>query len=916
MILSISRLRRSFWPAFASPLIGLAALLCLIAAIPAFAAAPAVPPGPSGISGSVPNGVLRETLPNGLRVVVVPDRLAPVVTTQLSYLAGSNDAPPGFPGTAHALEHMMFRGSEGLDRDQLAEVGALLGGVYNASTTETVTQYYYTVPAADLGVALHIEALRMRGLSLNQADWEQERGAIEQEVSRDLSSPIYNYFSKVQSILFAGTPYENDALGTRPSFNKTDAALLRSFYERWYAPNNAILVIAGDVDPQAALAGAKAAFADIPRREVPSHATVNPLPVAAETLALPTNFPAGLIAIAYRMPGLKSRDFAAADILGDVLGSQRGALYGLVPAGRALDAQFSYQAKADVGFGIGYAGFPKGEDPAPLLADMRQVFAAAAHDGVPPELVEAAKRQELAQLAFENDSISGLARSWSRALAFQGLDSPEDIARAYSAVTVDDVNRLARTLLDPDHAVTAILTPDSTGRPVASNGFGGVESFNSAPDHPVTLPSWASAALATPHQPAPPELPDVSILPNGLRLVVQPEHVSHTVSVYGRVRQVTETQEPPGQDGVAALTDDLFSYGSASLDRIAFSKAIDDIAATERAGTNFSLKVLTPQFEPGMRLLAEHELHPAFPKTAFPVVRNQLARSLAGMLQSPDYLFSRALSQAMLPPDDPTLRQATPETVTSLTLADVHAYYAATYRPDLTTIVVVGDVTPEEARRVVSATFGDWQAIGPTPSINLPPVGPNKPSTARVQDPSSLQDSVILAQTLGMPANSPDRYALQLGNTILGSGFSSHLYRDLRIKTGYVYSVRSALSWSRTRGDYLVSFGADEQNVDKARDLVIRDIKAMQQGEVSDAELTRAKAQVLRRLPMQQASVPAIARLYLGLIDLDLPLDVETLAAQRYSDVTPAEIERVFAAYLRPDDFVQVIKGQPEILAP
>ncbi len=171
--------------------------------------------------------VLRATLGNELRVVIVPNRLAPAVTTELNYLAGSNDAPAGFPGTAHALEHMMFRGSEGLDKDQLAEIGALLGGVYNAATTETVTQYTYTVPADDLPVVLRIEALRMRGLSLTQADWEQERGAVEQEVSQDLSSPFYTFMAQAQSILFEGTPYEHDALGTRPSFDRTDAALLR-----------------------------------------------------------------------------------------------------------------------------------------------------------------------------------------------------------------------------------------------------------------------------------------------------------------------------------------------------------------------------------------------------------------------------------------------------------------------------------------------------------------------------------------------------------------------------------------------------------------------------------------------------------------------------------------------------------------
>ena len=874
-------------------------------------AGPCVAAEPAGLSGSVPGGVLRATLSNGLRVVVVPDRLAPVVTTELNYLAGSNDAPDGFPGTAHALEHMMFRGSAGLDRDQLAELGALLGGVYNADTTESVTQYTYTVPADDLGLALRSEALRMRGLTLNQTDWEQERGAIEQEVSRDLSSPFYTYMAQLQSILFAGTPYEHDALGTRPSFDRTDAALLRRFYEQWYAPNNAILVIAGDVQPADALAQAQAAFGDIPARALPVHNPIAVGPVAAKTLSLPTNFSVGLLTLAYRMPGLTAPDFAAADVLGDVLGSQRGSLYALVPAGKALMAQFSYQAKADVGYGVAYAAFPQGTDPAPLLAELRQVLADAARDGVPEELVEAAKRQELAQLAFENDSISGLARTWSKALAFQRLQSPEDIAQAYAAVTVADVNRLARELLDPDHAVTAVLTPQTDARPAEGRGFGGAESFNSAPDHPVTLPAWASDALASLHVPASADRPDISVLPNGLRLIVQPEHVSHTVSVYGQVRQVTETQEPPGKEGVASLTGQLFAYGTATRDRLGLRKAADDIAASESAGPGFSLKVLTPQFEPGMQLLADNELHPAFPPGAFAVARGQLGQSLAGLLTSPDYLFNRAGEKALAPADDPSLRQATPASVAALTVDDVRAYYAAAYRPDLTTMVVMGDVTPEEARRVVAETFGGWQASGPTPAIDLPPVSANVASQARVADPSSLQDSVVLAETLAVPVTSPDRYTLMLGNVILGGGFSSRLYQDLRVKTGYVYSVSSALDWSRTRAEYTVSFGADGENVDRARALVVRNLRNMQTTPVGEAELTRAKAQVLRRLPMQRASVGAIAGLYLRLADLGLPFDAQDLAARRYLAITAPEIQQAFAAALRPDDLAQVVKGPP-----
>jgi zinc protease len=868
------------------------------------AAAPCRPAEPAG-------SVLRATLPNGLRIVIVPNRLAPVVTTELNYLVGSNDAPDGFPGTAHAVEHMMFRGSEGLDKDQLAELGALLGGVYNADTTETVTQYSYTVPADNLDVALRIEALRMRGLSLNQADWDQERGAIEQEVSGDLSSPFYNFMSQAQAILFEHTPYEHDALGTRPSFDQTDATLLRSFYEKWYAPNNAILVIAGDVRPAEALAQATAAFGGIPSHELPAHKPIETGPVQPKALTLETNFPFGLIALAYRMPGLNQRDFAAADILSDVLGSQRGALYGLVPAGKALFAQFSYQAKADVGFGLAMAAFPTGDDPAPLLTDTTRIIADAAKDGVPADLVEASKRLELAQLAFQSNSISGLAERWSRALAFRGAQSPDDVSHAYEAVTVEDVNRLARLLLDPNHAVTAILTPRQAAVPVAGNGFGGAESFGSPPDHSVTLPSWAAAALAQPHVPDPGDPPDVSVLPNGLRLIVQPEHVSPTISVYGWVRQVPSMQQPPGQEGVAALMRQLFDYGTEFHDRLAFQEAADAIAAQISAGPGFSLAVLTPAFADGMRLLAENELHPAFPPDAFTVVRGQLAQSIGGQLHTPEYLFHHAIQQAVVPAGDPTLRHATPKTIMALRPEDVRAYYAATFRPDLTTIVVVGDVTPEQARRVVGETFGAWQAVGATPAIDLPPIGPNPPSLARVLDGSSLQDSVALAETFATPITSPDRYALMLGNVILGSGFSSRLYQDLRIRSGYVYSVSSDMDWSRIRADYSVSFGADAQNVDKARALVLRDLKEMQTNPVSDAELTRAKAELLRQLPMQRASIGSIAGQYLRLAELGLPLDSEQVAAARYPTITAAEIQKAFATWIRPDDLALVVKGPP-----
>src|SRR5215469_8620049 len=241
-----------------------AALVATLACWGTPAAAATAPP-----VAAADSGVSRETLPNGLRVVVVRNSLAPVVATSVNYLAGSDEAPAGFPGTAHAEEHMMFRGSPGLTANQLANIGSVIGGDFNANTREDLTQYLFTVPAEDLDVALHIEALRMRAALNTPQEWSQERGAIEQEVAQDLSEPSYVLFEKLRARMFAGTPYAHDALGTRASFNKTTATALKSFHDTWYAPNNAILVIAGNVDPQGTLAQVRHLFGDIPAKKLP-----------------------------------------------------------------------------------------------------------------------------------------------------------------------------------------------------------------------------------------------------------------------------------------------------------------------------------------------------------------------------------------------------------------------------------------------------------------------------------------------------------------------------------------------------------------------------------------------------------------------------------------------------------------------
>jgi zinc protease len=853
----------------------------------------------------------RATLPNGMRVVIIRNALAPVVTVEMNYMVGGNETPDGFPGMAHAQEHMAFRGCTGITADQTSAIFAQLGGQNNADTQQNITQYYATIPAADLDVALQVQASCMRGVDDSQAEWEQERGAIEQEVARDLSNPTYKFLDRLNAGMFAGTPYAHDPLGTKPSFDLTTGAMLKEFHDKWYTPSNAILVIVGDVDPGATLAKIKQMFGDIANHSLPAHPAIELQPVKPESFMLDSNLPYILGFIAYRLPGTDSPDYAAMQILADVLASERGDLYGMVPAGKALAAQFglaeSYP-KASIGFGL--VALPAGANSDSAIAEMRSILASYAEKGVPEDLVAAAKRSEVAQAEFQRNSIPELASLWSTALAAEGRQSPEEDLEALRKVTLDDVNRVAKKYLLNANTITATLKPVPTGKPAASKGFGGGEQVTSAPTKPVQLPSWAESALAQLKVPQNYINASDTTLANGIRLIVRTDATSPTITVIGSVKHNSDLQTPPGQEGVADLLDGLYSYGTQTLDRLSFQKALDDIAANESAGYKFSLSVLKDNFSRGVQLLADNELHPALPAEAFAVTKEQTTQFVAGNLQSPGYHTSRALDLALLPTGDPVLREATPATLSKVTLDQVKQYHAATMRPDLTTIVVIGDVTPEEAKKVVERWFGDWKATGPKPDTTLPAVPLNKASAAHVNDAQQVQDSVVLAEQLKLNRFDPDYYPLQLGTHVLGGGFyATRLYHDLRQVAGYVYTVDVSLSASKTRASYSVDYGCDPQNVSKARALIERDLNQMRTENVTDGELHQAKALLLRQIPLSESSEEAVAGGMLARAQIGLPLDEPIRAAKKYSELSADDVKAAFARAIRTGDLVQVVRG-------
>lgn len=857
--------------------------------------------------------ILRGTLTNGLRVVIVRNTLSPMVTTQITYLAGGYETPENFPGTAHAMEHMMFRDSKGMTGAQLNEMTGKMGAENNAFTTNDATQYYFMAPSNYLDILLHIEATRMRGDLLTENDWNLEKGAIEQEVSRDISNPGFLAYQEAEQTLYNGTGYASDPLGTRPSFDKTTSAVLRKFYDDWYVPNNAIFVIVGDVNLQSTWNKIKELFGAIPGRTTPERVKIKLEDFQPKTITKTTPSGSGSVLFMYRMPGQQSKDYAAEQILMDVLNNARSALSALAVEGKVLGSDAGVQAFSHGGIGQISVNFAKGAKVDSTKQELNKVIENLLKNGVPADLVEASKRAEIAQFEFNKNSSTSLASEWSNALAWQGLQSPQEAEQQLKEVTVDDVNRVARACLQSDKRVTIILTPSENGkRPPNSQGFGGTESFAGNDKLDVPLPEWAAKGLSKLEMPHWTLDPVTMKLDNGITLIVQPETISKTITLAGHIDNNAGIQEPEEQEGIGNVLGSLFDYGTTTMNRTAFHKALDEISASESAGTEFGLSVLSKYFDKGLHLLAENELHPALPQSAFDVQQKSLAQYLAGEMQSPNYKLSMALRKGLYPAGDPALRRATPATVDSLTLQDAENYFNKTFRPDLTTIVIVGDITPEKAKLMVEKYFGNWKAEGPKPDV-IPAVVPlNDSSYHLVNNAYASQDQVVMAQTLDVYLDNAERYALQLGNEILGgNGFSSRLMVDIRVKHGYAYGAGSGMSFNRTRSLFFIEYGSDPDKVKPVDSLIYRNLAEMQHTPVSDTELMNAKQFEIRSIPLEVSSVDGIASSLLSWSWHGEPLDEPMVAARYYLNLTAEQVQAAFKKYIQPANLVQVVEGPP-----
>ncbi len=822
-------------------------LLCACA-VAAFAQAPAA---------AQPASQADVTLANGLRVVVIRDPLAPVVTTVMTYGVGSNDDT--VPGVAHATEHMLFRGFDGLTSGQFADVATRMGGAYDAQTTNEYTQYYFTVPSQYAGLVLRLEAMRMTGAWMADAEWANERGAIEQELQAQESNPGYAVGMRLRARMFGDTPLAKDAGGTLHGIRTLTAAQIRAFYRAWYHPNNAILVVAGDVVPSDIVARAQAAFGAIPAARLPAHAKIAPSAPESATVNERADVPLSTVAFVYRYPSLDSADYAASLVLQTALDDPRGALTNLAAAGKAHGAAMIAGAYPEVGYAFVSAGVPTGaavDETQSLLNDTVQSYL---RGGVPPELIADAKRRLSASHAFELASIEGLAFAWADAMQ-TGQKSPLAIYNQIASVTAADVDRVLHTYLAPERRIVVVLQPNGTVQQSASTAAPVTENVAYTGGSPERPPGWAMAYFKDAlHAPAPVEHAQFYVLPNGIHLSVLPERAAPVVMLAGSIKMNQTLHAAVSKQGVLEMTSALQGWGGGGYDRRGFAAAASAIPAAVVPGSAFALRTESKNFDRALALLAAVQLHPAFPQEGLDVLRNSFAQNLAAEQSRPDWTARLAMEAALYPPADPVRKHPTPASVRGLTLGDVRAWYASAYRPDLTTIAVVGDVSPQYVRSEIQKYFGSWRAHGPKPDFHYPNISLNKTANVDVPSSDARQTTVQLTELLPVYQKDKDALALELADTLLtGEGSGSQLFVDLRKNTGYVYDVFSTLDIGKVRSTYQFTFASDPKNAQAATARLLADLHHLQTSLIGEDELTRAKETILADSVLPLASYSSI----------------------------------------------------------
>jgi zinc protease len=433
----------------------------------------------------------------------------------------------------------------------------------------------------------------------------------------------------------------------------------------------------------------------------------------------------------------------------------------------------------------------------------------------------------------------------------------------------------------------------------------------------------AAAAAGTPDRAKPPvlaplaalRLPAVQVqtLPNGLQLAVVEMHKVPVVDV-GLMVRAGAARDPQDMPGLATFTAGMLDEGAGGRSALEIAEQVDYLGASLSASAGpetatLWLHATKARLGQALDVMADVALRPAFADSEVVRQRELRKNALLQLRDQPTQIAPVAFNAIVYgthPYGHPA--QGDDASTASLDRDRVVRFYETYYRPENARILVVGDVTPAEARALIEARFGVW-AKGDVPAAPLPAPPAPAPRTFYLVDKPEAAQSVIQIGHVGVPRSTPDYYALRVLNTILGGSFTSRLNQNLRETHGYTYGARSSFSMQRLAGPFTAGASVQTAKTDSALIECFKELRRLRDEPVPGAELAKARAYITLGLPAEFETTRGAAGMFAELLNNDLPLDTYDSFIQKVNAVTAADVQRAAQRYIRPDEFAVVVVG-------
>ena len=866
------------------------------------------------VEGATVEGITEYTLPNGLQVLLFPDASKQTTTVNITYFVGSRHEGYGETGMAHLLEHLVFKGTP--NHPDIPQELTEHGSRPNGTTWYDRTNYFETFTATEenLDWALDLEADRMVNSFISAKDLESEMTVVRNEFEAGENSPFGVLMERTLSTAFLWHNYGQSTIGARADIENVPIERLQAFYRRYYQPDNSVFVVAGKFDPATTLELIEQKFGAIPRPDrsgAPLYPTYTAEPTQDGERAV-TLRRVGDVQIAmsvYHLPSGTHPDFAALDVLGEVLGSEpSGRLYqALVEQKKAASiGSFAFQLR-EPGVLLSFAEVRREgslDSAKAILTNVVESVAAQAPTAVEVDRAKASLLKNI-ELALNNSGRIGLQLSeWASMGDWRMLFIHRDRIKA---VTPADVARVAALYLKPSNRTLGLFIP--TEGPDRAE----IPAIPDITDLVADYRGDTTRSVGEEFDPSPTNIEARTVrssLPSGLKLALLPKTTRGGSVVVRATLRFGAEASLMHRATAADLAGSMLLRGTTTHTRQEIKDEFDRLQAQvsvsgDATSANVRIETTRENLPGVLRLLGEVLRKPAFDSSEFDALKEELLANLEEQKSEPIPQAMTALNRHLnpYPEGHPSYTMTFDEridAITNTTLAELKSFYNDFYGVGAGELAVVGDFDPAVVGDLANQIFGEWRS--PSAFTRIPSRYVDVPAENRsLETPDKANAVFVAGQTLRLRDDDPDYPALVLGNYMLGGGFlNSRLATRIRQKEGLSYGVGSQFFASAVDryGQFFGFAIYAPENVEALEAAFKEEIQKVLTEGYTDEEVAAAKTGYLQSRQVSRAQDSELASLLSRYLFVRRTLSFDAAMEERIANLTSAEILAAMQRYI------------------